>query len=806
MNIDNLTNTNIIVKVSSENADKVTSDSNTNFNCKLKRTINNIIGVKLLDYTIPFTWHVLNKKNNLLTWTSKSSESIEVGGNRSFNIENLDASDLSYEIMADANEILQQDLHLLDQQTEAVIDSANEVINNTSNYTSQFCNTEPHKYYANIPPGTYETEALMELVTNLMTETEFDHYIIGSWEVKQTFSDRISKIKIGKNKKLSKKKRAQIFDIEFFEWKNSEHQSKDNIIYNYVLHKTIHNHVEEEIFTKYFSQGPGFIFWYNETWEHWNQNFRNLFELDNFIDSSLLARGKFSPFTDVGTDNNFGKIFLEKNDIGELVFKKSDSVVTYCIDSDYENQSSFYMIWKLETDNYMYLFWWNNDTKIWQIGRTQKLSKYSDTIFIGNTLIKVGITQVYPRQHGEWIDPFKDEMKKYNIIGQYRSPPEINKPWALSVSGHSNKIENEHENILRKNHKITSEPVKNEKYLLKCIPNKNGKLEPENILFKSIDKIEYTCFDFDKKCQNNDELLRYPIKYINKYNPTTNKLRIECRWNEILEPPMTLPLPMFYFNRTLLSYRMKKCLGLDKFNIRETTMKFTHTNTVNSDSFDTKVTNVENIIEKHFDKTEINVDITSSQTSNKTFTTKILHRNYKTYDDEITESIEDSIELFDSFLNLQIDGDSVTDINSDSKYSICVVGDFCPESLGSKMIYIDTDFHENRIGLTFENSLNTSSFSDNKINIPVDVEYKQTLRKKGVYQPTYYFFEPMTITNIFINLKNSDSDRNVGDTCGLFTYFTFEFITKKEEKDVSVVVKNPMSKFNFPGMGPNMPF
>ena len=68
----------IILKLSSENANPKLKRNDCDFECILKKMMKNVIGIKLLDYSIPYTWYNLNNSNNTLYWNTLKDSSTNV--------------------------------------------------------------------------------------------------------------------------------------------------------------------------------------------------------------------------------------------------------------------------------------------------------------------------------------------------------------------------------------------------------------------------------------------------------------------------------------------------------------------------------------------------------------------------------------------------------------------------------------------------------------------------------------------------------------------------------------------------------
>ena len=112
----------VIVKISSQNAtvDYLNENckTNTDFNVKLLSPVENIIGVRLLHYSIPFDWYIIHSNNNAIRWETYFKK--------------------------------------CDQK-----------------YTKKYCTY--------LPNGTYNINTLSDILTTYMTNEEINIYLISDW-------------------------------------------------------------------------------------------------------------------------------------------------------------------------------------------------------------------------------------------------------------------------------------------------------------------------------------------------------------------------------------------------------------------------------------------------------------------------------------------------------------------------------------------------------------------------------------------------------------------------------------------------
>ena len=116
--------------------------------------------------------------------------------------------------------------------------------------------------------------------------------------------------------------------------------------------------------------------------------------------------------------------------------------------------------------------------------------------------------------------------------------------------------------------------------------------------------------------------------------------------------------------------------------------------------------------------------------------------------------------------------DDITD------YSETVIGEYTPQPKGPEVIYVDFSLGDTSY-IMFTNSLNSEDYSDSRIPLFVNCNYRETIQYKD--DIVYYFREPETVRNLRIKIKYGDDDSIVGNTTGLggvYSYFTFEFITQ----------------------------
>lgn len=566
-----------------------------------------------------------------------------------------------------------------------------------------------------------------------------------------------------------------ILKENIYEFKTIECKQNTNI-YSYRLEKIINNHITEEVFNKYDIGGPGFVFWFNKNWNGWNNSFNNFFESNILINTDFLAVGRYTLFTECY--NNGYLYYNGERFVSDL------------------NENERYGIWKLDTELYLYIFWWNCQARVWQIGRTFKNNKIQKIdILQCKDIEELNISKVYPKHKEKWVNPFNKKFNKYNYIEmvvnnqsiKVKMPPKItNMPWALSIDEHSSDIDKSKKSFLNKKTKTFSDKITTETYYLNPIPNNKGELETNHILFKGLNNIEYDGIKYTKKNINLDE--SYPIRYINKYDKSKNRLTIEATWNNILEKSYntTVYPPYFRFEKTKMNSVLLKTLGLSKYNSIKMEYYIIYSGIdVNTLFIANNIDNIERLITKQIEKLvyryqeQTNIIVQINRDTNIIYIKSIHNQNINI---DITNIIQ-ALYKIEYFMNKNIVFNSNNinyDYNPDESYMKLFIGNNTPLPLGEKIIYLHINFLERYE----ENN------SNKEIIIPINIncDYNQSISSlEQSISDIYYLDKEKTINNISIKIMYPNSTEVIISQGGLNSYFTFELIEQVKVKQKSSV-------------------
>ena len=560
-------------------------------------------------------------------------------------------------------------------------------------------------------------------------------------------------------------------------------------IYNYRLEKKVNNQSTKEEFKNNGLDQPGFTFWFNIGWNGWSNPFKNFFESKTIINTDLIGTGRYTLFFEC-YNNGFlyynGKRFVK--DSGEKVFG----------------------LWKLQSDDYLFIFWWNSEEYMWQIGRTEKYNKIDKTAIDDcKSLEELNISKIYPKSRDKWVHPLNERLNFYQYIEicididnidshniMVFTPPKINDmPWAISIDNHCINMNNTKSSFFSRTIKKVSDEIITETYYLNTIPNIRGELNNGLILFKGLNCIEHNGITYTKKTKNLNNI--FPLKYINKYDVNINRLAIQCKWNNILENSYnrSVYIPYFRFENTKMENLLLKSLGLSNYNVIKLEFYIAYSGTdvdeifqtVNIDYIERIIKNdIENYLEKlnYLVNINLNIDLDLKQIYIKSINNPFLRININ----NIINIIKD-VNYFKN-KDIQFNAiDSKTNYYTDESYLQIYIGDKNPLPIGDQVIYLHINFSSN----TLDN--------ENVYIIPINIncKYNGIITNPNIMGDNIYHFSKLkNLNKISFKITYPDSDIPIMSKGGLESYFTIKLfirdIVKKSGLDTLKDIKLEIMK------------